>query len=187
MKQFLKIAIAAIFLILGSGQAKAQKVAHFSMDSILAIMPEMKKAREDAQAYYKTLETQLTKMQIELERKYAEYDSLKDKISPLIKAIKEKEINDQQTSIQAFQQNAQSEYANYLDGLVKPIFDKIYNAARDVAKAKGYKYVLDSSKSKEIVIYADPLDDIFEDVRIKLGIPKPAAPAPAPGGGPAPK
>ena len=197
MKKFLCFAIAALLVAAIPHAAHAQTkaaptaVAHIDLDSLLDIMPDMKKASDSAQSYYQMLENQLYAMQVELDRKLNEYDSLNKTWSPLIKSLKEKEIRDLQQNIQAFQQSAQVDYANRRAELVEPIFTKIQGAVKEVAIAKGYKYVIDSSKTTGVVLYASPADDIFNDVRIKLGIPvaapgtKPGAsgtaPAPAPG------
>lgn len=183
MKNALKIVAVALMLFVAPTIGKSQKMAHFSLDSLLEIMPEFKAASDSAQMYYKMLENQMVVMQMELERKLNEYDSLNKMWSPLIKQLKEKEITDLQNNIQAFQMSAQQDFNNKRVQLVEPLYNKINKAAADVAKEKGYKYVIDSSKSAGVVIYADPADDILDAVRIKLGIPKPAPKpaAPAPG------
>lgn len=187
MKKFIRIAVAALLIAVVPHSAKAQsKVAHFSLDSILNIMPEMKRASDSAAIYYKSLENQMYSMQMELERKGREYDSLKTKWSPLIVSLKEKEISDLQYNIQVFQQQAQTDYANYRAKLVEPIFKKIKDAVKAVALEKKYTYVIDSSDATGVVLYANPGDDIFKDVCLKLGIPLPA-PKPATGGTTTPK
>ncbi|HEU4716872.1 MAG TPA: OmpH family outer membrane protein [Bacteroidia bacterium] len=161
----------------------ASAVAHLDLDSLLDIMPAMKKASDSAQAYYNTLEQTLYTMQDDLNRRLNEYDSLNKTWSPLVKALKEKEIRDAQENLQAFQQNAQNDYANFRAQLVAPIFDQITKAVKEVAIAQGYQYVLDSSKSTGVVLYATKDNDIFDLVRIKLGIPAPPPPKPAGTGG----
>jgi outer membrane protein len=192
MKKFLSIAIAAILIAAFPHVAKAQvkagpaTVAHFDLDSLLEIMPAMKKAQDSANAYYQQLENQLYTMQAEFERKAGIYDSLKSVTSPLINAMREKELNDLQYNIQLFQQKAQQDYANMRATLVEPIYNSIIKAVKEVAIANGFKYVIDSSKSAGVVLYASKDYDIFDAVCTKLGIPKPAAPkpaTPAPGAG----
>ncbi|MCA6365138.1 MAG: OmpH family outer membrane protein [Bacteroidetes bacterium] len=189
MKNLLKAAIAALILFVAApvalhAQAKATPaaVAHFDLDSLLNVMPDFKKASEDAAAYYKMLEGQLVQMQNQLDLKMNEYDSLNKTWSPLIKGLKEKEIVDLQQNMQTFQVSAQTEFSNKRADLLKPIYEKIRNAAKAVAARRGYKYVIDSSKSSAIVIYASPADDIFMDMLKELGITLPAPTTPAPGG-----
>lgn len=192
MKNLFKAAIAAILILMAApvavnAQAKAtpSAVAHFNLDSLLNVMPDFKKAQDDAQLYYKSLENQLMKMKMELDRKMNEYDSLSPTWSGLIKSLKEKEIVDLQQNMEAFQMSAQQDFANKRAELLKPIYEKIRNASKAVAVRRGYKYVIDSSQSSAIVIYSSPADDIFMDMVKELGITLPA-PAPAPTTPPAP-
>lgn len=186
MKKLIRIAVAVLLIAVIPQTAKAQKpaspIAHFSLDSLLDIMPEMKKASDSAAIYYKSLEDQMYRMQLELERKGREYDSLKLSWSPLIRGLKEKEISDLQYNIQVFQQQAQTDFANKRAALVEPIFKKIKEAVKTVALEKGYKYVIDSSDATGVVLYANTSDDIFKDVCAKLGIPLPVKPATTTGG-----
>lgn len=191
MKKYLTIAVTALLLVSVPKFAQAQTkaapcaVAHIDLDSLLDIMPAFKKASDSAQAYYAQLEQQMYTMNMELQRLGNEYDSLNKSWQPLIKQMKEKTIYDLQQNIQAFQQRAQEDYTNFRSQLLIPIFNEIQKAVKEVAIARGYKYVLDSSKSATVVLYAADSEDIFTDVRIKLKIPAPAPkPAPAPGGAP---
>ncbi len=187
MKNFFRIAVAVLLLAAVPQFANAQKspIAHFNLDSLLQIMPEVTKANDSAELYMNMLEKQLYTMSLELDRKMREYDSLSKGWSPLIKGLKEKEITDLQSNMQAFQQSAQNDFTNYRAGLYLPIFNKIEAAVKKVALAKGYKYVLDSSKSAAVVLYANPTDDIFADICRELGV-TPPAPKPTTGGAPTP-
>jgi outer membrane protein len=194
MKKYLLIAVTALFLVTvprvshAQTKASAATVAHINLDSLLGIMPAFKAASDSAQMFYAQLEQQMYAMTIEFQRKQYEYDSLKTKLSPTILAIKEKELYQLQSNIQEFQQNAQDEYAARRAQLLLPILKSIEKAVKDVAIARGYRYVLDSSKETSVVIYAADTDDIFEDVRKKLNIPPPAPkPAPTTGGTGTPK
>lgn len=185
MKKFIRhlFVLAAIAF---APAVHAQKFGHIDLDSLLSIMPEMSKANEDAAAYYKTLETQMLQMQTELDTKMKEYEANQATWSPAIKKLKEDELNSLNQRIQGFQMTAQTDFNNKKAELLKPIYDKVNKAVKDVAKEKGYKYVFDSSKSASILLYADPVDDVFNLVKTKLNIPNPA-PKTTPGGGsPAP-
>lgn len=191
MTRLIRLALALVLMLAAipssvsaQGKAAASPVAHFDLDSILDVMPEFKKASDEAAVYYKELENQLIVMQGELDRKLAEYDSLNKTWTGLIKSLREKEINDLQQNIQAFQMNAQNAFSAKRAELLQPIYDKIKAAVKAVALRKGYKYVIDSSKSSSVVMYASPADDIFMDLVKELGITlpaKPATPPPSPG------
>ena len=131
-------------------------------------MPESKVAQESVQDYAKQLEQQIVAMQTELQGKYEEYEVKKKDWAEIVRASKEKELNDLNTRIQEFQQQAQVDYQNKSAALSKPVYDKAKVAIDAVAKAGGYKYVLDTSTG--LVIYHEPTDDIFGLVVKKLGI-----------------
>ena len=193
MKKFFKLAVVALMIIACPHFAKSQTVAkatpttvaHLDLDSLLKIMPAFTKATDSANAYQTYLENQLYSLQVEYARKTHEYDSLEKVWSPLIKGLRAKEIQDLENNIQSFQQLAQDELTQVRSSLYEPIFEKVDSAVKAIAIARGYKIVLDSTKGQG-VLYASPSDDIFTDVRIKLGIPAPSAVKPKPAPAPAP-
>ncbi len=187
MKRLFKLLIAAAIICAVPNLASAQKVAHINLDSLLKIMPDYEAIKDTLTNYSIQVQTQMLGMENEFMLKSAEYDSLKKKgvLSPLMLQLREKQLADMQQNYQAFAQAAEQEAATLQNNMIGPLYKKIEDAVAAVAKEKGYKYVLDSSKGGT-VLYADPLDDIFDAVRIKLKVPVPVKPAPAPGGTPAP-
>jgi outer membrane protein len=191
MKKYLLLAVTALLLVAVPRTAHAQTkaaptaVAHLDLDSLLSIMPAFKAASDTAQMFYADLEKQMYAMNLELQKKGDEYDSLSGTWSKSIKTIKEQEIYDLQQRIQGFQQTAQEDYTKRRSELLVPLFNKIQAAVKAVAVEKGYAYVLDSSKSASVVLYAADSADIFVAVQHKLGIPDPPKKTtPAPGGTP---
>jgi outer membrane protein len=173
MKNIFKIAVVAFVLIASSFTASAQKVAHIDLDSLIGIMPESKTAQLAVQEYGKQLEVEVTKMQAELQRLYEEYQLKSKDWAELVRASKEKELNDLNQRIQDFQQQAQQDYQKKSAELSKPVYDKAKKAIDQVAKEGGYKYVLDTSAG--FVLYSEPTDDILSIVMKKLAITAPAA------------
>jgi len=181
MKTFLKTLFIVAALAFAPA-ANAQKFGHFDLDSLLGMMPELSKANEDAAAFYKQLEKQMIDMQTELDTKMKDYEQFGPTWSPSIKKLKEDEINGLNQRIQGFQMQAQTDFNNKKAELLKPIYDKINKAVKDIAKEKGYKYIFDSSKGAGILVYADPADDVFALLKAKLNIPNPAPKTPGTGG-----
>ena len=162
--------------------AHAQKFAHLDYDSLLRIMPEMIKANEDAAVFYKTLENSMLTMQTELDTKLKDYEATKATTIPALLKLKEDELNSLNQRIQNFQMTAQTDFQNEVNKLKKPVLDKVNKAVKEVAKEKGYKYVFDSSPAATMLLFADPADDIFAIVKLKLNIPNPAPKTPGTGG-----
>lgn len=172
MKNIFKLSLVSAVITLSSLTASAQKIAHINLDSLISIMPETKTATQSVQDYAKQLETQVTAMQTELQSKYDAYQTGQNDMPALVKASKEKELNDLNQRIQDFQQQAQQDYQKKSAELSKPVYEKAKKAIDQVAKDNGYKYVLDTSTG--IVIYNEPADDIFMLAVKKLGITLPA-------------
>lgn len=173
MKNIFKVAVIAGALVVSSFAAQAQKIAHVNLDSLITIMPESKTAQQAVQDYAKQLEQQVTAMQTELQTKYEEYQTKSKDWAELIRANKEKELNDLNQRIQDFQQQAQQDYQKKSAELSKPVYDKAKKAIDAVAKENGYRYVFDTSTG--LVLYTEPSDDIISLVVKKLGITVPAA------------
>jgi len=177
--------IVAVIFCAAPSIASAQKVAHISLDSLLKIMPDYQKVKDSLTNYSISVQKTMEGMENEFIIKSNELDSLRKTLSPLMIQLREKQLADMQQNYAAFAQAAEQEAMVIQNNLIGPLYKKIEKAIADVAKEKGYKYVLDSSKGGP-VLYSDPLDDIFVPVCVKLGITIPAKPAPAPGGSPAP-
>lgn len=166
MKHLVK-SIAIVALTIGSVTfAKAQKIAHISLDSLITLMPESKTAQDVAQKYLKELETQVATMETELQTKYADYMKNRDSYSPIVAAAKEQELQDLNKRIEDFKAQAQQDYQRKYGELSKPIYDKAKKAIEIVAKENGYKYVLDTSTGN--VLYTEAADDIIGLVKKKL-------------------
>ncbi|MCE3279012.1 MAG: outer membrane protein [Bacteroidetes bacterium] len=173
MKNIIKIAVVSALVVVSSFTANAQKMAHINLDSLISVMPETKVATQAVQDYAKQLETQVTAMQTELQSKYEDFQAKQGDMPALVKASKEKELNDLNQRIQDFQQQAQQDYQKKSAELSKPVYEKAKKAIDQVAKDNGFKYVLDTSTG--LVIYNEPADDIFNLVVKKLGITVPAS------------
>ncbi|HLG04460.1 MAG TPA: OmpH family outer membrane protein [Bacteroidia bacterium] len=178
MKKLMKIAVAALMLVAVTPKiAQAQtKVAHINLDSLLQIMPDYAKARDSAVKIYDALADQMAKMQLDLNKDMSDYDSLSKipgGMTPLIKRVREAQIMQKQNNIETFSEAAQQDFEMQRLKIFEPVYNKILVAVKKVALAKGYKYVIDSSKSKGTILYAAPEDDIFDAVRVELKVPIP--------------
>jgi outer membrane protein len=162
----LKKTMLAIVAVGSLTIAKAQKIAHISLDSLVSVMPETKTAKEAAQAYYKGIENESISMQTELETKYQKYMQEEATMSEVVKKNKQEELNQLQRRIEDFKMQAQQDYQKKSAELTAPIMEKAKKGIEAAAKEGGYKYVLDTSVGN--VLYSEPSDDIFAAVKKKL-------------------
>jgi outer membrane protein len=174
MKKTIKNAMFIIATVVAS-TVSAQKIGHVAMDSLVAGMPETKKAQDIAQEYLKSLEKEVTTMRSELQGKYNDYQTNEATYSDLLKKTKQEELQSLQDRIEQFQQSAQQDYQKKYADLSKPIYDKAYKAVEAVAKEGGFKYIMDSSAG--FLIYKEASDDMLVAVKKKLaGMPAAALP-----------
>jgi outer membrane protein len=110
----------------------------------------------------------MTTMQAELENKFMEYQANQATMSNIIKQTKEREIQDLQTRIEEFNQQAQLDLGEKEQELTAPVIEKARKAVEDVAKENGYTYIFNSTEG--LLLYATPGDDVLPMVKKKLGI-----------------
>ncbi|MBP6756800.1 MAG: OmpH family outer membrane protein [Bacteroidia bacterium] len=166
MKRIVKSVAIVVLSISSFAVAQAQKVAHISVDSLISIMPESKTAEGLVVKHQKELETQVGSMQTELQSKYEKYMAEGSTYSEIIKASKEKELQDLKNRVDEFTAQARQDLQNKQQELSRPIYEKARKAIELVAKENGYKYVLDTSTG--VVIYSEPTEDILQLVKKKL-------------------
>ena len=171
MKNVVKIfaVCSLIFLLATSSQSQTvQKIGYIDFNGLVAAMPGVDSVKIKLQAYQKTLSDQLDAMRAEFENKYLEYQQGSSGMSDLIKQTKEKELQDLQGRIDAFQQKAQTDLQAKQTELLAPIVTKAKGAIKDVAKENKYSYIINAIE--DIVLYSEPVDDVLPLVKKKLGI-----------------
>jgi outer membrane protein len=169
MRKLVKIALVAVCIMCAGGIAKAQvKIGYLDMKQLVDQMPETKAAMTTLQAYQKQFMDQLTSMNTELQTKGKAYQDQRATMTDAVRTAKEAELGDMQKRFQDFQTSAQQQVEAKQNEIAKPIIDKARAAAAQVAKEKGYAYVIDSSATQLLV--SPPTDDMMADVKAKLGI-----------------
>ena len=169
MKKLLKVALVAVCMVVVSSFAKAQsKIGYINTNQLMELLPEMKTLQTQMQAYQKTFSDQLATMSTELQTKGQDYEAKRATMTDASRTATESELQDMQTRITSFRDNAQKQIEAKSNELLKPLTDKVRTAIQAVAAAKGYNYVLDSSQVELIV--SPPGDDLGPAVKLKLGL-----------------
>lgn len=145
------------------------KIGHINSQELLQAMPESDTAQTKLDKAVKELQNQLESMQVELNKKYQEYISKKDSISPLIKTTLEADLQQMNQRIQQFQQNAEQEIQKQRTEIFKPVLDKANKAIAEIAKVNGFTYILDLGAGT-VIFHSDNSIDILPLVKQKLGI-----------------
>jgi outer membrane protein len=175
MKKFLTV-VVLVMGVLVAGKADAQmKIGYIKIDDMVAIMPETQK-----------IDSLLERFQADsINPKYAQIVSLyqyKDSVyrdSLKTPAVVRKQIEEELPSliyqIQNWQQIVNQAMENKQNEYLAPIYRKVYDAIKLVAKEKGYTHVV----TKEALLVAPDGDDMIGLVAAKLKVP---LPKPNPGG-----
>jgi outer membrane protein len=157
----------ALLVFGGAASAQSLKIGYIDSNEIMGLMPESDSAEAKMMKFQQQLENELRVMATELQKKGADYERDIATMSNLIKQSKEKELQDLQTRIQDFRQNAEDEINNKRSELLTPIIDKVKKAIDDVGKEKGYTYILDAAQGA-ILYKSANADDATSAVKEKL-------------------
>jgi outer membrane protein len=169
MKNIVKI-LAVIILVGGTltvnAQQKGTKLGHLNFSELVQKMPGNDTLNTSLQSFIKQIQDQYSSMQTELQGKYKEFADKQKEMSDIIKATKQKEIQDLDQRMQEFNQNADQEISNKRTALLAPFIDKAKKAIADVAKDNGYAYIFDEAS----LLYAGGGEDVTAMVKKKLNM-----------------
>jgi outer membrane protein len=165
MKQFRILLLVAI-ITLGFNTVQAQtKVAHINTDMLLSLMPESKALTIELEKLGKTYEAELKAEQAKLEAKLKKYDAEAASQTDEVNQKRGAEVQQDDQNLRQASQVAREDINNKRNEKLKPILEKAKKAIEDVAKEKGFTYVLDAST----LIVANGTD-LLPAVKAKLGI-----------------
>jgi outer membrane protein len=169
MKKLFKVALVAVCMLSIGNFAKAQtKIGYINFQALISQMPEAKTVKSQIDIYQKTFIDQLTVMNNELQTKGQDFQKNSAAMTDAVRSAKQGELQDIQKRMQDYQNDAQQKVDAKTNELSKPLIDKARAAVTEVAKEKGYTYVLDSSQTTLIV--SPEGDDMLAAVKLKLGL-----------------
>jgi len=166
MKKVL-LTLALSLTVIVSTQAQS-KFGYLNSNELLAMMPESQSMQEELQTYAKGLESQLTAMQAEYEKKVVEYQQNETSYTDIIKEDKIREIEGIQQRVVEFQKNAQQSLGEKEAELFTPIREKAMAAIDQVAKDGSYTFIFDSGSGS--FLYAAESENVLNLVKSKLGL-----------------
>lgn len=171
MKKIL-FALALVILSAGAQQATAQtKIGYLNFEDVLSLMPELNTIDSLLNRYQ---QDSIAPEYASMLQMYKYKDSIyNDTLNPPPAAVKkqlEQELPQLQYTLQNWQQIANRAIENKQAELLAPLYKKINDAVRAIAKEKGYAYVM----NKSAFLVAPDADDLFMPVvtRLKLSLPK---------------
>lgn len=170
MKQFRTFLIAVAIIVGGAVSANAQdsKVAHIATQNLIESMPEYQAAMSQLEKLQNTYTSDIDDLMKEAQNKNKQYQAEAATKSDDENAARAQELQATQQKIMQYRQNAQQELQKKENDLIKPILEKARTAIQNVARNKGYDYVLDSTTGTGVIL-ADGYD-LMNDVKKELGI-----------------
>ena len=174
MKQALTLGLVMIALTAFNPFLYAQsKTGYVSIDEVVQLMPEYKKATGDMAQYDSTLQIEYAETLKELNRQDSLFKMDSTKMSPAAKNAKKELMKKLLVELQGFEQGYQQKMQQKQEELMAPIAQKANQLIEDVAKANGYTYVF----RKEALLVQPATDDILPLIKKKLegGTTKPPA------------
>ncbi len=164
----LKVLVAALGLLISGTVGAQTKIGYISVDNMVGIMPETARIDSLVQQY------QADSLQPRYNYTLSEYlrkdsivngrDSLKTPAA--VRAQIREEMQNSAYELQNWQTIAQQATENKQNELLSPIYKKVLDAIKAVAKEKGYTHIF----TKEAFLVAPDGDDILPLVAQKLNV-----------------
>lgn len=170
-----RVLLSTALAIIGFGAMAQLKIGYTNVEYVLSMMPEAKQIESELAAYEKQLSAQLESKYADYQTKVADYQKNAEGYTDVVRADKENEIVNLQSSIQEFERNAQNSMLTKRNQLLQPAFEKIGTAIEQISKENGYTHVLNmTAGGQSILLYAREEDNVSNLVLKKLGIDPPA-------------
>ena len=164
MKHILPLAFVAL---LGMTDAVAQKFGHLDAQDILLTLPERAEAQASIEAAAAEYETEVSRMQSELETKFADYQAKAATWPDAIRQQKERELQQLDAGLQEFGMTIQNDLAQMEQQLLAPMIERVRDAIEAVGKEQGFTYIFDTSTG--VTLYNGG-EDVTDLVKTKLGM-----------------
>jgi outer membrane protein len=171
--------LGMMFMALASaGTLNAQtKIAYVSLDEVVQLMPEYKKAMSEMAQFDSALQINYAETVRELNRQDSIFKADSTKWSNAIRTANREKMKKLLVDLQGFEGSYQQQMQQKQEELMTPVAQKANGLIAEVAKASGYGYVL----RKEALIVQPDTDDLLPAIRKKLGVGAAAPPKPAGG------
>jgi outer membrane protein len=175
MKKIVFLGMMMLGLFAASQVSAQAKMAYVSVDEVVQLMPEYKKAMADMAQFDSALQINYAETVRELNRQDSMFRADSAKWSNAIRTANREKMKKLLTDLQGFEQSYQQQMQQKQEELMTPVAQKANALISDVAKASGYAYVF---RKEALLVYPDA-DDLLPAVKKKLGPAAVTPPKPA--------
>ena len=164
-----KILLIAALVLPMCAFSQTLKIGVVNVDEVVQKLPEYTDAQNKFVETSKRYEDELAKLNDELKRRYDDIQNMPENELEAIKERKVREFQEYQVKIQQFTQTAEQEMAKVQQDLMAPIEKKVQDAIRSVGQEGNFS-LIEPNINSFILYYADPVVDITNEVKAKLGV-----------------
>lgn len=164
-----KLLLAVALAIPMFASAQTLKVGIVDVEGVFQKMPDTADAEAKLAEVSKKYEDEYGKLQEEMKRRYDEIQALPEDELPAIKERKIRDFQEYQQKVAQFEQTAAQDLQKVQQDLIAPIYQKINNAVQSVGQEGGYS-LIEAKVATLVLYYSNPVVDITNEVKAKLGI-----------------
>jgi outer membrane protein len=149
------------------------KLGYFDQNKVIPLLPEFKKAQKDLDIFKEFLRKEMEKLQTEGGQKMEALEKGQASMSPAQLQVARDELQKIDAKLQEMQQTSSGKVQEKYSKLLEPIIKSVQTKVDELAKEKGYTYILRLESS----LYEPEQDNISDAVLLKFGVtPPPPAP-----------
>lgn len=166
-----KTILLFILLLVTSLGAQAQKFALIDMEYILEKVPAYAQANQQLEQLSKQRQAEVEKATQEAKNLYDSYQKALKTLSDAQRTQREEAIIQKEKAAAELRRSyfgPEGELAQKRNELMQPIEDRIYEAVKKIATARGYAAVVDRASASSL-IFASPDIDISNEVLSIVG------------------
>ena len=167
----MKKTILVAFSMLLMSTTFAQRFAYVDTDYILKNIPEYNDKQSQLDEISVQWQGEIEAKYTEIDRMYKEYQAEQILLTDEMKRKREEDIMEKEKEAKELQRQRfgfQGDLFRKRQQLVKPLQDKVYEAVKDVAKARGYAVIFDKA-SAMTMLYTNSKYDMSDDILEELG------------------
>lgn len=159
-------------VVLGSVlSANAQRFGYVDTDYILESIPEYQQKQQELNEISVQWQSEIEKMYAEIDRMYKDFQAEQILLTDDMKRKREEQIIEKEKEAKEKQKQRfgyQGDLFQKRQEFTKPIQDKVYNAIKQIADARGYAVIFDKAGTLTM-LYTSEKYDLSEDVLDEMG------------------
>jgi len=149
----------------------AQRFGYVDSEYILENIPEYQQKQKELDEIAVQWQQEIEAMYAEIDRMYKDYQAEKILLTDEMKRKREEQIIQKEKEAKEKQKQRfgfQGDLFKKRQQFTKPIQDKVYNAIKELAEARGYAVIFDKAGSLTM-LYTSAKYDLSEDVLDEMG------------------